>query len=91
MNFVDALVKGFSQSSRAQDNVSAQGSLNVLRYGHVLMAKNLVSVRGATHPFDGLYYVDHVTHTIERGKFTQGFKLVRDALVSTVPLAPMVS
>ncbi len=91
MNFVDALVKGFSQSSRTQDNVSAQGSLNVLRYGYVLKAKNLVSVRGSTHPFDGMYYVDHVTHTIQRGKFTQEFRLVRDALVSTVPLAPMVS
>ena len=90
-NFADALVKGFAKAIGTQDTVQADGSLNVLRYGHVLRAKNLVSVRGGTHPFDGIYYVDQVTHTIERGKFTQSFKLIRDALVSTVPLAPMVS
>ena len=87
----DFVAQGFAKAVGTQDTVQADGSLNVLRYGHVLRAKNLVSVRGGTHPFDGIYYVDQVTHTIERGKFTQSFKLIRDALVSTVPLAPMVS
>ncbi len=91
MSFVQALSKGFSQASRAQETVSARGSLNVLRYGTVLKAKGLVSVRGSTHPYDGLYFVEQVTHSLERGKYTQSFQLIRDGLVSTVPLAPMAS
>ncbi len=89
-SFVDALVQGFAQSSGVQDTVTAKGSLNVMRYGHVMKAKNLVSVRGATAPYDGLYYVDQVSHSIERGKYTQSFQLKRDGLVSTLPLAPMI-
>lgn len=91
MEFTDALLKGFSQMSRAQDTIAATGSLNVLRYGHVLRAKSLVSVCGGTMPYDGLYFVDQVSSSIERGKFTQSFSLVRDGLVSTVPLAPLAS
>lgn len=90
-NFTEALLAGFSQMNRSQDTVSANGSLNVLRYGHVLQAKSLVSVRGCTHPYDGMYFVNQVSHSIERGKFTQSFTLVRDGLVSTIPLAPLAS
>ncbi len=89
--FLEALLEGFAAASKAQDTVFGSGSLNVLRYGHVLRAKHPVSVRGATSPFDGLYYVDRVTHEIQRGQYTQSFELRRDGLVSTVPLAPMVT
>jgi hypothetical protein len=70
------------------DCTTADGSLDVLRYGGVLQARSLVGVRGAGLGFDGLYYVSQVTHQIKRGEFKQSFKLARDGLVSTVPVVP---
>ena len=43
----------------------------MLRYGRVLQARRLVGVRGAGMAFDGLYYVQSVTHTIKRGEYKQ--------------------
>jgi hypothetical protein len=40
-------------------------------------------------PFDGLYYVQNVTHEIERGAYKQGFSLARNGLISTVPTVPV--
>ena len=54
------------------------------RYGGVLRARELVGVRGAGPAFDGLYYVQSVTHKIKRGEYKQNFTLTRNGLVSTV-------
>ena len=51
-------------------------------------SRQLVGVRGAGLPFDGLYYVKSVTHEIERGSYKQSFSLARNALVSTFPTVP---
>ena len=56
----------------------ADGELDTVRYGHVLRARRLVGVRGAGLTYDGLYYVRRVTHTIERGSYTQSFALSRE-------------
>lgn len=85
-SLAESLVEGFAAASRSQDTVFGTGSLNVLRYGHVLRARSPVLVRGATAPFDGLYYVSEVTHSIQRGRYTQTFELRRDGLMSTVSL-----
>jgi len=68
--------------------ISVNGSLDVLRYGHVLRSKALVGVRGAGLAYDGLYYVDSVTHKIKRGEFKQSFQLSRDGLISLTPRVP---
>jgi len=68
--------------------ITVSGSLDVLRYGHVLRSKMLVGVRGAGIAYDGLYYVDSVTHKIKRGEFKQSFQLSRDGLVSITPKVP---
>jgi hypothetical protein len=65
--------------------VSGSGSLEVLRYGHLLRARLLVGVRGAGLAYDGLYYVDSVTHNIKRGEYKQNFTLSRDGLISNTP------
>lgn len=65
--------------------ITVSGSLDVLRYGHVLRSKALVGVRGAGIAYDGLYYVDSVTHNIKRGEFKQSFQLSRDGLISIAP------
>ena len=75
----------------AADAVTAEGSLDVTRYGGVLKARELVGVRGAGPAFDGLYYVKSVTHKIKRGEYKQSFTLTRNGLVSTVPKVPTVS
>jgi len=69
--------------------ITASGSLNVLRYGHVLRSKAMVGVRGAGLAYDGLYYVDSVTHKIKPGEFKQSFKLSRDGLISLTPRVPV--
>src|SRR5262249_17297886 len=58
--------------------ISGSGSLNVLRYGRILKARQLVGVRGAGLAYDGLYYVDTVTHNLKRGEYKQSFTFSRD-------------
>jgi hypothetical protein len=70
------------------DAITGSGSLDVLRYGHVLRARMMVGVRGAGLAYDGLYYVNSVTHTLRRGQFKQNFSLSRDGLVSNTPVVP---
>lgn len=65
--------------------ISGSGTLDVLRYGRVLRSRMLVGVRGAGLAYDGLYYVDSVTHNIKRGEYKQNFSLSRDGLISNTP------
>jgi hypothetical protein len=83
-----ALMAGLAYASQHSDSVFGSGKLDVARYGHVLKSRQLVGVRGAGLPFDGLYYVKNVTHEIERGSYKQSFSLARNALISTVPQVP---
>jgi hypothetical protein len=85
---VRGLLIGLAKAAQSADVVSATGSLNVLRYGHVLKPRRLVGVRGAGTAFDGLYYVSSVTHSIQRGEYKQQFTLSRNGLISIVPEVP---
>ncbi|MEL6718708.1 MAG: hypothetical protein AAFP82_08330, partial [Bacteroidota bacterium] len=51
--------------STENKSVTASGSLDVMRYGQLLRARRLVAVRGAGQSYDGMYYVDSVTHDIK--------------------------
>ncbi len=66
--------------------VSGSGSLNVTRYGHILKSRMLVGVRGAGVTYDGMYYVESVTHNLKRGEYKQNFTLSRDGLISQTPV-----
>jgi hypothetical protein len=81
---VDVMLRGLSQTTKASDAVTGNGKLDVLRYGQVLKARNLVGVRGAGLAYDGLYYVKKVTHEIKRGEYKQSFELTRDGFVPFV-------
>lgn len=85
LNPLQALSRGLAEAARSQDSVTASGSLDVLRYGRILKARQLVGVRGAGLAYDGLYYVQSVTSTIKRGEFKQSFTLTRNGLISTIP------
>lgn len=83
-----ALARGFAAASETQDAVSGSGTVDVLRYGRVLRARQLVGVRGAGLAFDGLYYIQQVTSTIKAGEFTQSVSLSRNGIVSITPVVP---
>jgi hypothetical protein len=81
--------KALGVLARSSDSITVQGSLDVLRYGHVLRSRMLVGVRGAGMAYDGLYYVNSVTHNIKRGEYKQSFQLSRDGLISITPKVPV--
>ncbi|MBS1144036.1 MAG: hypothetical protein H6R14_1442 [Proteobacteria bacterium] len=86
---IAALGKGLAAAAGSSaDAVTGDGNLDVLRYGHVLKARQLVGVRGAGLSFDGLYYVKKVSSTLKAGEFKQSFSLARNGLISTLPLVP---
>ncbi len=85
MTFTAALKQAVAKGMRSSAAISANGSLDVLVYGHILRSRLLVGVRGASVAYDGLYYVDNVTHNIKRGEYKQNFTLSRDGLISLTP------
>jgi hypothetical protein len=85
---IQAALFAMAQAAGTADGVTGQGSLDVLRYGRPLRARALVGVRGAGPAFDGVHYVQQVTHRIKRGEYKQEFKLVRNGLLSTLPRVP---
>jgi hypothetical protein len=86
LNPIQAALMGVSLSAQASDSVTGSGTLDVLRYGHILKARQLVSVRGAGLAYDGFYYVTSVSHSIKRGEYKQSFQLGRDGLISMTPV-----
>jgi hypothetical protein len=89
MSLPQALMAGLAFAGQHSDSVFGSGRLDVARYGRLLKPRQLVGVRGAGLPFDGLHYVSSVTHEIERGSYKQGFTLARNALISTIPTVPI--
>ncbi|MCC8250474.1 hypothetical protein [Saccharothrix luteola] len=81
-----ALAEALAKAAESADAVSGSGQLDVVRYGHVLRARELVGVRGAGITYDGLYYVKSVTHNLQRGSYTQNFTLAREGLISLAPV-----
>jgi hypothetical protein len=83
-----AASQALGMSLAASDAITGSGSLDVLRYGRVLRSRQLVGVRGVGVAYDGLYYVNSVTHDIKRGEYKQNFTLSRDGLISLTPVVP---
>lgn len=88
MSAPEALMAGLAFAGQNSDSVFGKGKLDVAKYGRLLKSRQLVGVRGAGLPFNGLYYVKSVTHEIERGSYKQSFSLARNALISTAPTVP---
>ena len=81
----DALNTALGILMSANDSITGSGTIDVLRYGTVLRSKMMVGVRGAGLAYDGMYYVNSVTHNIKRGEYKQSFNISRDGLISNVP------
>ena len=82
LNPAQAAARALGIVFKASDAISGSGSLDVLRYGRILRSRQLVGVRGAGLAYDGLYYVNSVTHNIKLGEYKQSFNLSRDGLMS---------
>ncbi len=80
-----SIMIGLAAAAKMAEAVTGTGELDVLRYGRVLKARQLVGVRGAGPAFDGLHYVTSVTHKIKRGEYKQSFQLSRNGIISTIP------
>jgi hypothetical protein len=89
MSPIGALMAGLAYAGQHSDSVFGNGTLDVARYGRILKSRQLVGVRGAGLPFDGLYYVKSVSHDIKRGAYKQSFSLARNGLISTFPTVPV--
>lgn len=85
MKMPEVLMTLLAGAARAEP-VSANGTIDLVRYGQPMDARALVGVRGAGLAHDGLYYVRSVTSTLGRGTWKQSFQLQRDGLISSVPV-----
>ena len=84
----EAAKRALGMMFAASDAIRGQGSLDVVRYGRPLRSRMLVGVRGVGLAYDGLYYVNSVTHDLKRGSYKQSFSLSRDGLVSPTQAVP---
>ena len=84
----EALMLGVAEAVKNADVVTGNGTLDVDRYGQILRARSLVGVRGAGIPFDGMHYVESVTHSVKPGQYKQTFVLKRNALIANLPAVP---
>jgi hypothetical protein len=80
-----AFARAQSATDASVDTVTADGELDAVRYQDLLQARGVVGLRGAGFSYDGLYYVQRVTHTIRKGSYRQRFTLSREGLGSTTP------
>ena len=88
LNPAQAIMRGYARSIETADVVTGDGTLDVMRYGQPLRARSLVGVRGAGLPWDGMHFVDSVTHNIKSGEYKQSFVLKRNALIADTPVVP---
>lgn len=72
--------------SAADRTVTARGQLDALRYQGILQPRGLVGLQGAGFSYDGLYYVQQVTHSIRKGAYNQDFTLTREGTGSITPV-----
>jgi hypothetical protein len=82
---IEAYVQSQAKVDKSAESVvSANGTLNALKYGDILRAPGIVGLRGAGQSHDGLYYVKTVSHTIGKDKYQQAFTLGREGLGTIV-------
>jgi len=85
LSLAEALKRAFGLMLNNQDAITGTGSLNTTQYGWILQTRAVVGVRGAGPAYDGMYYVNSVTHNIKQGEYKQSFTLSRDGLISQTP------
>jgi hypothetical protein len=85
-NPAKAAVTALAEATNTPDAVTGEGEVDAVRYGRVLRARRLVGVRGVGLSYDGFYYVRGVTHQIEKGNYTQRFRISREGTGTLTPV-----
>jgi hypothetical protein len=85
LNMMQSMSQAQSTTDASVDSVTAEGELDSMRYGDLLLARTIVGLRGVGYSYDGLWYVKRVRHVIQKEKYTQSFTLAREGLGSTTP------
>lgn len=88
-NPLSAAVTMLAAMTSSPDSLSGSGSVDGLTYGSVLRSRSLVGVRGVGFNYDGLYYIERVSHTLEPGKYEQSFTIRREGVGSLLPVLPV--
>jgi hypothetical protein len=81
-----AAVSALAASMNAPDAVKGTGELDSVRYGSVLRPRRLVGVRGVGLSYNGMFWVERVSHRIEIGSYTQSFGLTREGTGALTPV-----
>jgi hypothetical protein len=81
----EALARAQGTTDAANAVVTAEGEIDVLRYGNILQARGLVGVRGTGFTYDGIYYVKRVKHLIKKHQYKQQITLTREGVGSITP------
>jgi phage protein D len=77
-------IRGMMNSSVGKA-ATANGELDAMCYGGLLWPHRLVEVRGAGRSYDGLWYVNQVSHVLRKSEsYKQRFSLSREGLGTTV-------
>ncbi|MBC8076705.1 MAG: phage late control D family protein [Chloroflexales bacterium] len=76
---MEALCRSLYQ--QGQWFVNGEGEIAGNAYGHVLLPRRTVAIKGIGETYGGIYYVRHVTHRFTTGSYTQHFKVRRNALL----------
>lgn len=63
--------------------VTGEGEVAANDYGHVLKARQTVTIKGIGETYSGVYYVTHVTHSFTPKGYTQHFRVKRNGLLPT--------
>lgn len=65
---------------RGQWFLTVEGVVDAARYGHVLLPRRTVPIKGVGETYSGMYYVSQVTHRFSAGAYAQEFRARRNAL-----------
>lgn len=63
--------------------ITGEGEVAANDYGHVLKARQTVTIKGIGETYSGVYYVTHVTHSFTPEGYTQSFRVKRNGLLPT--------
>ena len=74
---MDALTR--ARFDEAEWFIEASGSIDSQSYGAVLLAAQIVPIKGAGKTFSGLYYVTSVKHRFKLTRYVQDFEVRRNA------------
>lgn len=89
LDTVQAFARAQAETDAASDRVvTANGQLDALRYQGLLKPRGLVGVRGVGDAHGGFYYVQHVTHRLREGSYTQSYTLTREGTGTISPVVP---